>query len=574
MPPSLLALLASLILVSPALAASAADWSTRSIYQLVTDRFAKLADSSSPCDSTLRTYCGGSWAGIASHLDYIQAMGFDAVWISPIVANVDKTAYGDGYHGYWTRDMDTLNPHFGTAADLKALSDAAHVRGMFLMLDVVVNHYAGLPTNTTPSSPSSTSSASSASAATSTASPSPAGQFTFDYTAQPPFTAAADYHAQCFITDYANQTDVEQCWLGDTHLPLPDLDTEDAGVSATLNAWIRDTVTAYGVDGVRIDTVKHIRHDFWAGYTANAGVFTLGEVLSNNATYAASYLGAVDGVFDYPAWYCLTAAFASPNGDLAALAASPSLTALASASASSSSASSSGANAPVTAAFLENHDQPRFPSFTTDVALQRNAMAWVFVGDGIPVLYYGQEQGYQGGGDPYNREALWLSAYETTKPGVALVKALNTARRQAMAANGGFLTTPAKYLPQPDPHTLALSKPPLLSLLTNVGLPANDSVPATSWRIPAGVYPSGTILVDVLACRAFTVAGDGDTTVQAEEGMPRVLLPVGALTRAGGACPALASGATRGGGRDGRVSLRRKVVLGVVGTVVWLGALV
>ncbi|KAJ7623070.1 alpha-amylase [Mycena polygramma] len=556
MPPSLLAILSSLILVSPALAASAADWSTRSIYQLVTDRFAKLTDSSSPCDSTLRTYCGGSWAGIASHLDYIQDMGFDAVWISPIVANVDKTAYGDGYHGYWSRDIDTLNPHFGSAADLKALSDAVHVRGMFLMLDVVVNHYAGLPTNTTPSSPS--------------------GQFTFDYAAQPPFTDAADYHAQCFITDYANQTDVEQCWLGDAHLPLPDLDTEDPSVSATLNAWIRDTVKAYDVDGVRIDTVKHIRHDFWAGYTASAGVFTLGEVLTNNATYAASYLGAVDGVFDYPAWYCLTAAFASPNGDLAALAASPSLASLPSSSSSSASSSSrsSGTSAPVTAAFLENHDQPRFPSFTSDVALQRNAMAWVFVGDGIPVLYYGQEQGYQGGGDPYNREALWLSAYETTKPGVALVTALNTARRQAMAADGGFLTTPAKYLPQPDPHTLALSKPPLLALLTNVGLPANDSAPGASWRIPAGVYASGTVLVDVLACRAFTVAGDGDTTVQAEEGMPRVLLPAGALTRAGGACPALASGATRGGGREGRVSLRRKVVLGVVGTVVWLGGLV
>ncbi|KAJ7611504.1 alpha-amylase [Mycena polygramma] len=571
MPPSLLAVLSLLILVSPALAASAADWSTRSIYQLVTDRFAKLTDSSSPCDSTLRTYCGGSWAGIASHLDYIQDMGFDAVWISPIVANVDKTAYGDGYHGYWSRDIDTLNPHFGSAADLKALSDAVHVRGMFLMLDVVVNHYAGLPTNTTPS-------------------PSSPGQFTFDYAAQPPFTDAADYHAQCFITDYANQTDVEQCWLGDAHLPLPDLDTEDPSVSATLNAWIRDTVKAYDVDGVRIDTVKHIRHDFWAGYTASAGVFTLGEVLTNNATYAASYLGAVDGVFDYPAWYCLTAAFASPNGDLAALAASPALASLASSS-SASTSSSGGSSAPVTAAFLENHDQPRFPSFTSDVALQRNAMAWVFVGDGIPVLYYGQEQGYQGGGDPYNREALWLSAYETTKPGVALVTALNTARRQAMAADGGFLTTPLFSLPPPHLrlslllpfpcsatiHTYSLAPLPLPSFFSL--RPVALLAPGASWRIPAGVYASGTVLVDVLACRAFTVggadgSGSGETVVQAEEGMPRVLLPAGALTRAGGACPALASGATRGGGREGRVSLRRKVVLGVMGTVVWLGGLV
>jgi alpha-amylase len=47
----------------------------------------------------LRTYCGGSWAGITHHLGYIQDMGFDAVWISPVVKNVDGTAYGDGYHG-------------------------------------------------------------------------------------------------------------------------------------------------------------------------------------------------------------------------------------------------------------------------------------------------------------------------------------------------------------------------------------------------------------------------------------------------------------------------------------------
>jgi alpha-amylase len=68
--------------------------------QVVTDRFA-VADNSAPtCDTASRQYCGGLWQGIINHLDYIQNMGFDAVWISPEVANINvTTGYGDPYHG-------------------------------------------------------------------------------------------------------------------------------------------------------------------------------------------------------------------------------------------------------------------------------------------------------------------------------------------------------------------------------------------------------------------------------------------------------------------------------------------
>ncbi len=100
--------------------------------------------------------CGGSWIGITEHLDYIQNMGFDAIWISPVVENIDdKTPYGEPYHGYvirlarillldvssryWTKNISSLNPHFGKPDDLKALSSAVHDRGMYLMVDVVVN---------------------------------------------------------------------------------------------------------------------------------------------------------------------------------------------------------------------------------------------------------------------------------------------------------------------------------------------------------------------------------------------------------------------------------------------------
>ena len=127
-------ILSALILVvsSHVRAAKPAQWRERSIYQLLTDRFA-LADggTTAPCDTGVGSYCGGTWAGIKGQLDYIQGMGFDAIWISPITKNIEQsTAYGDAYHGYWQQDLYSLNPHFGTAEDLKTLAEALHLRGM------------------------------------------------------------------------------------------------------------------------------------------------------------------------------------------------------------------------------------------------------------------------------------------------------------------------------------------------------------------------------------------------------------------------------------------------------------
>jgi len=115
---------------------------SKKVYQLVTDRFALESGSTSQsCD--IRSYCGGTWKGVASKLDYIKGMGFDTVWISPVVDNIEGvTPYGEAYHGYWTRNPDQLNAKFGTADDLKSLAQSLHDKDMYLMLDVVVNHVA------------------------------------------------------------------------------------------------------------------------------------------------------------------------------------------------------------------------------------------------------------------------------------------------------------------------------------------------------------------------------------------------------------------------------------------------
>ena len=72
-----------------------------------------------------------------------------SVWISPVSQNYEgpRTAYGDAYHGYWIADVTKLNDRFGTADDLKALSNELHRRGMYLMVDVVVNNVMGLKTD-------------------------------------------------------------------------------------------------------------------------------------------------------------------------------------------------------------------------------------------------------------------------------------------------------------------------------------------------------------------------------------------------------------------------------------------
>jgi Alpha amylase, catalytic domain len=113
-------------------AANKDEWRKRSIYQVMVDRFARTDGSTTaPCNVKNRDYCGGTWKGIQNNLDYIQGMGFDAIWISPMSKGIEgMTGDGSDYTGYWVTDMNTPNEHFGTADDLKALSAELHKRGM------------------------------------------------------------------------------------------------------------------------------------------------------------------------------------------------------------------------------------------------------------------------------------------------------------------------------------------------------------------------------------------------------------------------------------------------------------
>jgi alpha-amylase len=109
------------------------EWKTRVVYQLLTDRFARTNGDKAGCD--VSKYCGGTFRGILNNLDYITDMGFNAIWISPIVENTEGS-----YHGYHATNIYRINPHFGSEQDLRELVNACHARDVWIMLDVVANH--------------------------------------------------------------------------------------------------------------------------------------------------------------------------------------------------------------------------------------------------------------------------------------------------------------------------------------------------------------------------------------------------------------------------------------------------
>ncbi|KAK4934496.1 hypothetical protein LTR10_024258 [Elasticomyces elasticus] len=467
-------------------ALNAQQWSEHSIYQVLTDRFALTNGSSADC--WIRGYCGGTYEGIQNKLDYIQGMGFDAIWISPIIHNIEgNTTYGYAFHGYWGDDPYTLNPHFGSPDDLKNLSDALHSRNMSLMVDVVINHLAA---NQTPNS--------------------------VNYSAFPsPFNSAAAFHPDCTI-DYANQTSIEDCWLVDQQPPLlADIKSENSTVFDAMVRSVVQNVQDYAIDGIRLDTAKHVPKRFLSQFQEEVGVLVTGEALNESIAFASQYQSPLASVLNYPLFFTVTDPFVGRTTfDLLAATVEAEQVIL--------------PNINAVTNFLDNHDQPRLASRVgSDVIREMNAVTFLFFIPGIPIVYYGFEQRFDGGGDPDNREGMWTSGYDTNATLYKHIAQLNMLRKAAINS-GDFLDSAATILLASDTH-LAFQRGPLVVVVTNTGSGPSISEPDAAANgtlsdvmISQSSFPPKTTLTDLLSCEKTVTDAQGSFNSSNSQGGPRV----------------------------------------------------
>ena len=232
----------------PARLATSRPWSDEVVYFVLVDRFAN-GDRSNDVKvdpSAKGAFHGGDLAGLTARLDDIASLGVTAIWVNPLVRNipgyVTSAGFPDwGYHGYWANDFHALDPRFGTEADLRAFVEAAHARGLRVLLDVVYNH-PGYDT---------------------------------DYLRDPRTRAwlRSPQGGGC------GDDDLTSCLAG-----LPDWKTERPDVADFLLSAQIDWARRSGVDGFRLDTVKHVDHPFWREHRRRTraelgdGFFLLGEV--------------------------------------------------------------------------------------------------------------------------------------------------------------------------------------------------------------------------------------------------------------------------------------------------------
>ncbi|PQE09253.1 hypothetical protein CJF32_00010703 [Rutstroemia sp. NJR-2017a WRK4] len=414
-------LLAVTMTIGSVLAATPDQWRERSIYQVFTDRFARTdSTNTTACPSQFYGYCGGTWRGIINKLDYIQDMGFTAIWISPVVEQVADPRRG--FHGYSAQNLYGLNSHFGNASDLIALATALHERNMagiffYLMVDVVANHMG-----------------------------SDATANTVDYSIMHPFNSSSYFHSVCFIEDNNNQTQIEHCDLGNNAYPLPDLNTTQPAVRDLHTAWIKYLVSTYST------TSKNLVGQFQE---------------QNKKCKDTTLLGS----------------------------------------------------------FTENHDLPRFGNYTSDLALAKNIVTYTMLTDGIPIIYQGQEQHFHGGTDPYDREPLWPTNYNTTSPLYVLVKQLNAIRSLAIARSNTYSTTQTKVA-YADDHNIAFQKGDpksmVLMVLNNLGEKAENY----TVKMEELGFEGELLVTDVLSCRNATVDDRGGLDVQFIGGLPSGLAGV------------------------------------------------
>lgn len=377
------------------------DWRAQVIYLAMPDRFhnGDPGNDRVDCDGVTRFH-GGDLAGLRDRLDYLEALGVTTLWINPVYAQV-----GCGYHGYWpdfrVPDDGAMEPAFGTPEDLLALIDDLHDRGLLFMMDMVVNH---------------------------------AGRNATVVGQRPSWFHAADGCAELGPSEVF-------CPLSG----LPDFAHERDDVAAYVTGMSERWLTRFPVDGIRMDTAKHVAYDYFRDEwvprvrALPPRKFLVGEIFNDD--WAEWYPGLLDTGFDsffhFPLRRALIDSFARGG----------STNAVAQRVRETIDRFGHGRALMITT-FLDNHDVRRYSQEALDVAAPDEArrrywlaLTALFTLPGIPQLYYGDELGFYGD-NAHNRPDMpgwaWTAAdragdHDLTLPRAAdtydLVVRLITARR-------------------------------------------------------------------------------------------------------------------------------------------------
>jgi alpha-amylase len=381
-------------------------------------------------------YHGGDLKGLIAKLDYIKGLGTTAIWLTPSFKNKPVQGLGTpypsaAYHGYWITDFTQIDPHLGTNQDLRDLIEGAHGRGMKVFFDIITNHTADvIDYEQKPGGPAPYDYVSKKDApyhdaagnvfddrdyAGTSAFPPLDPEVSFPFR---PVLHPGDEHSKSpdWLNDlrlYHNRGNTtfsgENSTYGD-FFGLDDLFTENPkvvrGMEEIYDYWVRD----YGVDGFRIDTMKHVNLEFWQQFlphilaTARAAgkpdFFAFGEVadqVSNPFLSRYTTAGRSQAVLDFP--------FQQQAREFAASRPTDQLRELFAQDDWFTDADSNAYQLPT---FLGNHDMGHIGMFLRDDTgapepelLQRDRLAHelMYFARGNPVVYFGDEQGFTGAGN-------------------------------------------------------------------------------------------------------------------------------------------------------------------------------
>ena len=392
-------------------------------------------------------YHGGDLSGLsaAATLDYVQGLGISAIWITPVFENnptqPDSSAtngIGAAYHGYWILDYETADPHLGTDQELIDFITAAHARGIKVYFDFVANHTGDLINYVEATSayrykadfPYRDASGNAFDDRDYIFGTFPAldTAVSFPYTPQVD-PADANRKAPAWLNNpiyYHNRGDStfvgESSTYGD-FFGLDDVFTEQPFVVNGFTDILTGTIAAYGIDGYRMDTVKHVNIEFWQqvipavmDYATTNGkpdFFIFGEVFDGSAATMSQFTtqGTLPGVLDFGLHGAATnfAVNSSATDNLRDFYAADDYF------------TDADSNAYQLGTFVSNHDggierlgaRLRGLAGTTDgelVSRMELGYALLYFGRGFPVVYYGDEQGFVGGGsDKLAREDMFPS---------------------------------------------------------------------------------------------------------------------------------------------------------------------